>query len=226
MPPPSPPPPPMRRCRAARCGSARACGSTSTPRSSGGWRGPPRARRATPPSPSACARATSSRWVGGADLRGPAGWLALVAGLRSGWLAGVLTTPPPHHIHTPPFHCLLASLPACLPACSPACPSHLPAPLPCQACCHSPLPSCLPACLPASAPALQIINVDDNTVAFAQWGLGTMGPGGLGSLEELEELPDTVVSKKSRHSCTAGLPPSAGKTPGACWRAGGRGWVA
>jgi hypothetical protein len=63
--------------------------------------------------------------------------------------------------------------------------------------------------------------VDDNTVAFAQWGLGTMGPGGLGSLEELEELPDTVVSKKSRHSCTAGFPPSAGKTSGAL---GGRGW--
>jgi hypothetical protein len=73
--------------------------------------------------------------------------------------------------------------------------------------------------------------VDDNTVAFAQWGLGTMGPGGLGSLEEVEELPDTVVSKKSRHSCTAGFPPSAGKTPGAlgawglgCRAVGGGSW--
>jgi len=55
--------------------------------------------------------------------------------------------------------------------------------------------------------------VDDNTVAFAQWGLGTMGTGG----HELEELPDTVVSKKSRRSVTA-APSSAGKTPGAgCW---------
>jgi hypothetical protein len=49
----------------------------------------------------------------------------------------------------------------------------------------------------------QIINVDDNTVAFAQWGLGTQG--------DLEDLPDTVVSKRSRHS--AAPPPSAGKTP-------------
>ncbi len=77
--------------------------------------------------------------------------------------------------------------------------------------------NCLPACLPARPPArlpalLQIINVDDNTVAFAQWGLGTMGPG-----EALEELPDTVVSKKSRRSVAG--PPSAGKTPGMrrCW---------
>lgn len=60
---------------------------------------------------------------------------------------------------------------------------------------------------PCSQPAMQIINVDDNTVAFAQWGLGSMAAG------EGEELPDTVVSKKSRHS-TATLPASAGKTPG------------
>ena len=60
----------------------------------------------------------------------------------------------------------------------------------------------------------QIINVDDNTVAFAQWGLGTMG-----FPEATEELPDTVVSKKSRHS-TAAAPPSAGKTPGAHLQAG------
>jgi hypothetical protein len=52
-------------------------------------------------------------------------------------------------------------------------------------------------------PLPQIINVDDNTVAFAQWGLGTQG--------DLEDLPDTVVSKRSRHS--AAPPPSAGKTP-------------
>lgn len=52
----------------------------------------------------------------------------------------------------------------------------------------------------------QIINVDDNTVAFAQWGLGTMGAAGE------TPLPDTVVSKRSRHSTAA--PPSAGKTPG------------
>ncbi|EFN55790.1 hypothetical protein CHLNCDRAFT_57709 [Chlorella variabilis] len=50
----------------------------------------------------------------------------------------------------------------------------------------------------------QIINVDDNTVALAQWGLGTMG-------EPVEELPDTVVSKRSRHSTAA--PFSASKTP-------------
>lgn len=55
--------------------------------------------------------------------------------------------------------------------------------------------------------APQIINVDDNTVAFAQWGLGSMAAG------EQEGLPDTVVSKKSRHS-TATLPASVGKTPG------------
>lgn len=53
----------------------------------------------------------------------------------------------------------------------------------------------------------QIINVDDNTVALAQWGLGTMG-------EPVEELPDTVVSKRSRHSTAA--PFSASKTPGEC----------
>lgn len=58
---------------------------------------------------------------------------------------------------------------------------------------------------------LQIINVDDSTVAFAQWGLGTMGP------DDTAELPDTVVSKRSRHSVVpnldaAGLP-SAAKSP-------------
>ncbi len=47
--------------------------------------------------------------------------------------------------------------------------------------------------------------MDDNTVAFAQWGLGTMG----GSETP---LPDTVVSKRSRHSNAP--PSSAGKTPG------------
>ncbi|KAI3437873.1 hypothetical protein D9Q98_000319 [Chlorella vulgaris] len=50
----------------------------------------------------------------------------------------------------------------------------------------------------------QIINVDDNTVALSLWGLGTMG-------EPLDDLPDTVVSKRSRHSTAA--PSSAGKTP-------------
>ncbi len=63
--------------------------------------------------------------------------------------------------------------------------------------------------------APQIISVDDNTVAFAQWGLGSMARG------EQEELPDTVVSKKSRHS-TATLPASAGKTPGGL----GAAWLA
>lgn len=53
----------------------------------------------------------------------------------------------------------------------------------------------------------QIINVDDNTVAFAHWGLGTMGCGA----SDPEELPDTVVSKKSRRSTVLA---SAGKTPG------------
>lgn len=57
--------------------------------------------------------------------------------------------------------------------------------------------------------AMQIINVDDNTVAFAQWGLGSMAGG------EQEELPDTVVSKRGRHSVAA-PPASAGKSPGAC----------
>ncbi|PSC70702.1 Bromodomain adjacent to zinc finger domain 2A [Micractinium conductrix] len=52
----------------------------------------------------------------------------------------------------------------------------------------------------------QIINVDDNTVAFAHWGLGTMGCGA----SDPEELPDTVVSKKSRRSTVLA---SAGKTP-------------
>ena len=137
---------------------------------------------------------------------GLAGWPVTV----DGWLAGLLIR---HHSSTACRLCLLASS-----ACPPA--SHA-----CLICPFSwllPLPR-LPSCLPPSPACLQIINVDDSTVAFAQWGLGTMGPGGLGSLEELEELPDTVVSKKSRHSCTAGFPPSAGKTPGAL---GARPWGA
>lgn len=66
---------------------------------------------------------------------------------------------------------------------------------------------------PVLACCLQIINVDDNTVAFAQWGLGTMGASET-------PLPDTVVSKRSRHSNAP--PSSAGKTPGGqrCVRTG------
>jgi hypothetical protein len=53
-------------------------------------------------------------------------------------------------------------------------------------------------------------------VALSLWGLGTMG-------EPLDDLPDTVVSKRSRHSTAA--PSSAGKTPSeypAGWRGLGR----
>eukprot|EP00887_Chlorella_sp_A99_P007794 scaffold20.g7794.t1 len=53
------------------------------------------------------------------------------------------------------------------------------------------------------APRLQVINIDDNTVAFSHWGLGTMGA------DEPADLPDTVVSKRSRPSA----PASAGKSP-------------